>query len=139
MAGTRDIYGSLTIDKLPTKSFPCSHFRRHQQNYVSSPHSLPYSRKSTLVQARKVVAAPMAAALIKAETPVQLKVKALVTVKHDTVENVKDMMFRWLASGGHTAQRGVILQLVSTEVDPIVGTTVRRRFGSPQLQGKAHR
>ncbi|XP_021294379.1 lipoxygenase 3, chloroplastic-like [Herrania umbratica] len=121
MAGTRDIFGSLTIDKLPTKSFLCSHVRRHQQNYVSSPNSLPYSRKSTLVQVKKVVAAPMAAALIKAETPVQFKVKALVTVKYDTVENVKDMMFRWLDSDGHTAQRGVILQLVSTEVDPKLG------------------
>ena len=126
MAETREILGSLPMGKLPTKSSVCSHLNGHQQITVSSSNSLRYnSRKSMLVQVRKVVATPMAAHIkagsIKAaaaETPVQFEVKALVTVKYDTKEYVKDMMFRWLDSDGHTAQRGVILQLVSTQVDP---------------------
>ncbi|XVF87484.1 hypothetical protein PTKIN_Ptkin18bG0123700 [Pterospermum kingtungense] len=132
MAGTRGILGSLPMAKLSTKSYFCSHFKAHQQqNIVSSPNPLFYnsSNKSMLVQPRKVVAIPMAVAHIKdesvgaaaAETPVQYELKALVTVKYDTKEYLKDMMFRWLDSDAHTAQTaGVILQLVSTEVDPIL-------------------
>ena len=41
-----------------------------------------------------------------------------VPVKYDSEEYVKGMMFRRLDSDAHNAQRGVILHLVSTQVDP---------------------
>ncbi|XVF25798.1 hypothetical protein REPUB_Repub13aG0244600 [Reevesia pubescens] len=119
------------MGKLPTKSSVCRHFNGQKlQNRVSSSNSLYYdSSKSMLVQGRKkVMATPMAALnkaesnkAAEAETPVQFEVKALVTVKYDIEEYVKDMMFHWLDSDAHTAQRGVILQLVSTQLDPKLG------------------
>ncbi|XVE88048.1 hypothetical protein DITRI_Ditri19aG0037400 [Diplodiscus trichospermus] len=138
MARTMEILGSLPMPKLPTKSSVCCHFKEYQQNRVfSSSKSLPYnSRKSLFVQARKTVATPMAAHVkaesIKAaaaETPLQFEVEALVTVRYDTEEYMKDIMFRWLAPDAHAAQRGVILQLVSTQLDP--------KLGKPKLSKEA--
>ncbi|KAE8731004.1 putative lipoxygenase 6 [Hibiscus syriacus] len=55
---------------------------------------------------------------IKATTGEQLKVKAVVRVKCDSKEYVKDMMLGWLDSNAHTAHTGVVLQLVSAQLEP---------------------
>lgn len=52
------------------------------------------------------------------EIPVQFTVTAQVTVKYDAKENMKEMVFNLLDSGANATQRGVFLQLVSTDVDP---------------------
>lgn len=126
MAGTREILGSIPMVKIPTKSSSVcsSHFNSQQQNISSSVSS---SSNSILVKViRKAVATPMASTRIKStinkasasETQLELEVKAMVTVKYDTGEYVKDMMFRWLDSEAHNAHKGVVLQLVSSQVDP---------------------
>lgn len=116
MAGTREILYSLPMaTKFPTKPSIYTHFNRQFpcSNY------LPYdSGKRLLVQPRKVVVAAATPIKAAAETEVQCQVKAVVTVKCGSMDYVKDMVFRWLDSEAHRARTGVVLQLVSTQVDP---------------------
>ncbi|XP_022715874.1 linoleate 13S-lipoxygenase 3-1, chloroplastic-like isoform X2 [Durio zibethinus] len=135
MAGTKEILCSTTMDTFNSKYLLRNYynFSHHQRQKYSLSHStsLFNSCKRRIVQLRKVVAAaavPMATQLIQLDSimaipaiPVQLAVTALVTVKYDAKENMKELMFHWWNSGANTAQRGVFLQLVSTDVDPRTG------------------
>ncbi|KAE8686695.1 Linoleate 13S-lipoxygenase 3-1 [Hibiscus syriacus] len=119
MAATR------TSEMLGSKSFISN---------LSHSTSLLKSRERRAVQVRKVVTAvavvPMTTRLIELdsvraipETPVQVTVSGRVTVGYDAKEKMKELMFQWWDSSKTTidAERGVSLQLVSTDVDPRTG------------------
>lgn len=128
MAGTKEILCSATADMFPSKSLLSNNFIHQQQNSFSPFTSSFNSCKRRVVQLRKVVAVAAAVPMqtlieldsTKAipEIPVQFTVTAQVTVKYDAKENMKEMVFNLLDSGANATQRGVFLQLVSTDVDP---------------------
>ncbi|PPS13788.1 hypothetical protein GOBAR_AA06750 [Gossypium barbadense] len=102
--------------------------------FLSNSTSLLNSRKRRTVEVRKPVAATaaftavqMVAKLIELdsvkvipETPVQFTVSGQVTVEYDAMEQMKELMFNWWDSSKTTidAQKGVFLQLVSSDIDP---------------------
>ncbi|MBA0670561.1 hypothetical protein Goklo_024386 [Gossypium klotzschianum] len=95
------------------------------------------SRKRRTVKVRMPVAATaaftavqMEAKLIELdsikvipETPVQFAVSGKVKVEYDAMEQMKELMFNWWDSSKTAvdAQRGVFLQLVSSDIDPRTG------------------
>ncbi|XWS18394.1 hypothetical protein CRYUN_Cryun32bG0039800 [Craigia yunnanensis] len=126
MAGTKEILCSTKLDMFPSKSLLCNYNIHQQQKYSLSPStSLFNSCKRGMAAAADVAMATQLIELdsIKAipEIPVQFTVRAKVTVKYDAKEKMKEMMFHWWDSSANDAQRGVFLQLVSTEVDPRTG------------------
>ncbi|XP_017978690.1 PREDICTED: lipoxygenase 3, chloroplastic isoform X1 [Theobroma cacao] len=135
MAGTREMFCTLATDRLfPAKSPLLGHLSGRRSKFFSSTTSF-ISGKRRLMRARKVESTPMAA-LTEVESieddqeiPVQFKLTALVTVKYDTKEHVKDFMLRWLDSQGGVTKKGVILQLVSTQID--------LRTGKPKMSKEA--
>ncbi|EOY28235.1 Lipoxygenase 3, putative isoform 2 [Theobroma cacao] len=139
MAGTKEILCSATADMFPSKSLLSNNFIHQQQNSFSPFTSSFNSCKRRVVQLRKVVAVAAAVPMqtlieldsTKAipEIPVQFTVTAQVTVKYDAKENMKEMVFNLLDSGANATQRGVFLQLVSTDVDP--------RTGGPKVSKEA--
>ncbi|TYG66325.1 hypothetical protein ES288_D06G258900v1 [Gossypium darwinii] len=92
------------------------------------------SRKRRTVKVRMPVAATatftaiqMEAKLIELdsikvipETPVQFAMSGQVKVEYDAMEQMKELMFNWWDSSKTAvdAQRGVFLQLVSSDIDP---------------------
>ncbi|KAE8724243.1 Lipoxygenase 4 [Hibiscus syriacus] len=103
-------------------------------HFLSHSTSLLKSWERRTVQGRKVVTAvaavPMMTKLIELdsvrtvpETPVQFTVSGRVTVGYDAKEKMMELMFQWWDSSKTAidAERGVSLQLVSTDVDPRTG------------------
>ncbi|KAE8715187.1 Lipoxygenase [Hibiscus syriacus] len=103
-------------------------------HFLSHSTSLLKSRERRTVQVRKVVTAvaavPMMTKLIELdsvraipESPLQFTVSGRVTVGYDAKEKMKELMFQWWDSSktANDAERGVSLQLVSTNVDPRTG------------------
>ncbi|MFQ6644472.1 hypothetical protein Gotur_018373 [Gossypium turneri] len=105
--------------------------------FLCNSTSLLNSRKARTVEVRKPVAATAAftavqivAKLIELdsvkvipETPVQFTVSGQVTVEYDAMEQMKELMFNWWDSSKTTidAQKGLFLQLVSSDIDPRTG------------------
>ncbi|KAK8294296.1 hypothetical protein V6Z12_D06G247200 [Gossypium hirsutum] len=95
------------------------------------------SRKRRTVKVRMPVAATAAFTAIQMEaklieldsikvipeTPVQFAVSGQVKVEYDAMEQMKELMFNWWDSSKTAvdAQRGVFLQLVSSDIDPRTG------------------
>ena len=52
------------------------------------------------------------------EKPVTYKVNALVNVRYDSTEDVKEMMLHLFDAFSNSTQWALILQLLSTEIDP---------------------
>ncbi|PPS13785.1 hypothetical protein GOBAR_AA06747 [Gossypium barbadense] len=109
--------------------------------FLCNSTTLLISRKRRTVKVRMPVAATaaftavqMEAKLIELdsikvipETPVQFAVSGKVTVEYDAMEQMKELMFNWWDSSKTAidAQRGVFLQLVSSDIDP--SSVPRRR------------
>ena len=55
---------------------------------------------------------------ISSEMPVTYKVNALVNVRYDRTEDVKEMMLYLFDAFRNSTQWALILQLLSTEIDP---------------------
>lgn len=55
---------------------------------------------------------------ISSEMPVTYKVNALVNVRYDRTEDVKEMMLHLFDAFRNSTQWALILQLLSTEIDP---------------------
>ena len=55
---------------------------------------------------------------ISSEMPVTYKVNALVNVRYDRTEDVKEMMLHLFDTFRNSTQWALILQLLSTEIDP---------------------
>ena len=55
---------------------------------------------------------------ISSEMPVTFKVNALVNVRYDRTEDVKEMMLHLFDTFRNSTQWALILQLLSTEIDP---------------------
>ncbi|KAH1054957.1 hypothetical protein J1N35_033022 [Gossypium stocksii] len=102
--------------------------------FLCNSTSLLNSRKRRTVEVRKPVAATAAFTLVQmvaklieldsikviSENPVQFTISGQVTVEYDAMEQMKELMFNWWDSSKTTidAQRGVFLQLVSSDIDP---------------------
>ncbi|CAK9181814.1 unnamed protein product [Ilex paraguariensis] len=83
----------------------------------SSPFFLsPHGRKE--VQLRKMVRAVPMAVHEEEKSIAMFEVTALVTVKNSKKLGMKDLMLNWFDSFKNAVDRSVVLQLVSTEVDP---------------------
>ena len=85
----------------------------------------PLQKRRVLVPLRKVVKHPVVAAvsedLVKAvpiEKAEKFKVRAVVTVKNKNKEEFKDKIAKHLDAFTDKIGRNIVLQLVSTEIDP---------------------
>ena len=90
----------------------------------------PLKKRRVLVPLRKVVKHPVVAAVsedlvkavpivsVPAEKAEKFKVRAVVTVKNKNKEEFKDKIMKHLDSFTDKIGRNIVLQLVSTEIDP---------------------
>ncbi|GLT82869.1 hypothetical protein SLE2022_012020 [Rubroshorea leprosula] len=130
-AGTREILGKLTASKCPSEplypSFLGSPFAR-RQFYFRPPFPLfPSMLLQRKMQVRtKMVSRPVTTlttevALVKANpVEIPLKLTAIVTVRKNKMENMKEIMLNLLDGYPKLSQRdkGVVLQLVSNDLYP---------------------
>ena len=96
----------------------------------------PLQKRRVLVPLRKVVKHPVVAAVsedlvkavpivsVPAEKAEKFKVRAVVTVKNKNKEEFKDKIMKHLDSFTDKIGRNIVLQLVSTEIDPSKPTSV---------------
>ena len=90
----------------------------------------PLQKRRVLVPLRKVVKHPVVAAVsedlvkavpivsVPAEKAEKFKVRAVVTVKNKNKEEFKDKIAKHLDAFTDKIGRNIVLQLVSTEIDP---------------------
>ncbi|KAJ7968562.1 Lipoxygenase [Quillaja saponaria] len=94
----------------------------HKTRSSSSPHFLSSGGKKLelgkKVKQTRAVAVHNVEQKPMDEKSMTVKLTALVTVRYCSKEYVKEMMKMWSYILGHQQQRGLIMQLVSTEVDP---------------------
>ncbi|XP_062154340.1 linoleate 13S-lipoxygenase 3-1, chloroplastic-like [Alnus glutinosa] len=120
MAMAKEIMGVSLIDR--------SSFLTKQNKFVVNPFALPLEKRRA-VPLRKVVRGPVAAIsedLVKKALPPpvpsdkteKLKVRAVVTVRNKSKEDFKDSIVKHLDAFTDKIGRNVVLQLVSTEIDP---------------------
>jgi lipoxygenase len=122
MAMAKEIMGASLIDR--------SSFLRKQSQFVASPFLVPLEKRRS-VPLRKVVRGPTAAIsedLVKKALPLPLplpadkaekfKVRAVVTIRNKSKEDLKDSLVKHLDAFADKIGRNVVLQLVSTEIDP---------------------
>ncbi|KAJ9690476.1 hypothetical protein PVL29_012896 [Vitis rotundifolia] len=130
VAGGAKIMGSsvLKLHSLnpSSKSFLQCHFRNQRCKLPLSPIWFSFGKKGRgMMHLRKRVRAPVMALtqepLIEGgaeEQGAALKVVALVTVRKKYMERMKETMLHWLDAFTSPTKRGVVLQLVSTQLDP---------------------
>ncbi|KAL5995111.1 hypothetical protein ACLOJK_025169 [Asimina triloba] len=123
MAFAKGILGSSLIDRSSMISTSRSLFLNTQHSRVRfSPLSLPAEKKK--VSLRRVVRVPKAAIseeLVKStaeEKPVKFKVRAVVTVRKKSKEDLKETIVKHFDALSEKIGRNVVLELISTELDP---------------------
>jgi hypothetical protein len=120
MAMAKEIMGVSLIDR--------SSFLTKQNKFLVNPFALPLEKRRA-VPLRKVVRGPVAAIsedLVKKALPLpvpsdkteKFKVRAVVTVRNKSKEDLKDSIVKHLDAFTDKIGRNVVLQLVSTEIDP---------------------
>lgn len=120
MAMAKEIMGVSLIDR--------SSFLTKQNKFLVNPFALPLEKRRA-VPLRKVVRGPVAAIsedLVKKALPLpvpsdkteKFKVRAVVTVRNKSKEDFKDSIVKHLDAFTDKIGRNVVLQLVSTEIDP---------------------
>lgn len=125
MAMAKEIMGVSLIDR---SSFLNHCFQRKQNQFLGNPFLVPLERRRA-VPLRKVVRGPVAAIsedLVKKALPLpvpadkaeKFKVRAVVTVRNKSKEDFKDSIVKKLDAFTDKIGRNVVLQLVSTEIDP---------------------
>lgn len=120
MAMAKEIMGGSLIDR--------SSFLRKQNQLLVNPFLVSLEKRRS-VPFRKVVRGPTAAIsedLVKKALPLPLpadkaekfKVRAVVTVRNKSKQDFKDSLVKRLDAFTDKIGRNVVLQLVSTEIDP---------------------
>ncbi|KAM1010988.1 hypothetical protein ACFX2C_046394 [Malus domestica] len=118
MALTKQIMGSSLIEK-------SEFFSSSYKLFLARPSLVPSQR--TAVHLRRSQRGPLAAIsedLVKivpvfsAEKPVKFKVRAVVTVRNKNKEDFKEAISKHLDSLADQIGRNVVLELISTELDP---------------------
>ncbi|KAK3030941.1 hypothetical protein RJ639_036679 [Escallonia herrerae] len=122
MALAKEIMGSSMVER---PSFVSSSSKLVlERHFCVNPGVVPLGRRRSLQLKRVVRAAPTVAAvsdnLVKAaaEKPVKFKVRAVVTVRNKHKEDLKETFVKQLDAFTDKIGRNVVLELVSTEVDP---------------------
>ena len=130
MAMAKEILGASLLEKYNvnhwSKPVPrLGYLIRQHQSMLSSYHTFFSSSKRELLQRNNVKRKAVATLNIEdqstgviVEKPITYKVNALVNVRYDKTEDVKEMMLQVFASFNNSTQRALILQLLSTEIDP---------------------
>ncbi|XP_068658546.1 linoleate 13S-lipoxygenase 3-1, chloroplastic-like [Aristolochia californica] len=122
MAGAKEIMGSSLLEKssfVPSSS--CMLYPHYQRRKLCVSPALGNNR--TKVYLRKASTTPMVVLsekLVKpiTEKPVKFKVGALVTVRKKIKEDIKETLVKHLDALTDKIGRNVLLQLVSSEIDP---------------------
>ncbi|KAK2992973.1 hypothetical protein RJ640_008409 [Escallonia rubra] len=122
MALAKEIMGSSMVER--TSFLSSSSKLVLERHFCFNPVVVPLERRRSLQLKRVVRAAPTVAAvsdnLVKAaaEKPVKFKVRAVVTVRNKHKEDLKETFVKQLDAFTDKIGRNVVLELVSTEVDP---------------------
>ncbi|XP_077236378.1 linoleate 13S-lipoxygenase 3-1, chloroplastic-like [Tasmannia lanceolata] len=124
MAGTKEIMGSFLVEKsslIPSsRSLLLSH--HHQNKLFFSPALISLDKRR--FNNRKLVRTPVAAIsenfVVKSisEKPVKFKVRAVVTIKKKHKEDLRETIVKNLDALSDSIGRNVVLELVSTEINP---------------------
>ncbi|XP_061342874.1 linoleate 13S-lipoxygenase 3-1, chloroplastic-like [Gastrolobium bilobum] len=136
MALVNEIMGSSCVER---SSFVSSSFskvllrqslQQKQNRFFVSPVFVPLEN-TRFVRLRKAAKFPVAAisedlmkdsssssSSVPAEKPVKFKVRAVVTVRNKIKEDFKETIFKHLDALTEMIGRNVVLELVSTEIDP---------------------
>ncbi|QCE13407.1 linoleate 13S-lipoxygenase 3-1, chloroplastic-like [Vigna unguiculata] len=103
-------------------------FRHNQPLFGLNPISLPFQNTTRGTRLRREARFPVAAISqdfmkttlrVHAEKPVQFKVRAVVTVRNKIREDFKETMLKHLdAITDRIGTRNVVLELISTDIDP---------------------
>lgn len=129
MAISKEIMGGSMIERSSFVSSTNVFLNQKKQNMlIVNPVLVPLERRRVVVPLRKVVKGPVAAVsedLVKAvpfsvpaEKAEKFKVRAVVTVKNKSKEDFKDTIVKNLDAFTDKIGRNIVLQLVSTEIDP---------------------
>ncbi|KAF8393629.1 hypothetical protein HHK36_021874 [Tetracentron sinense] len=125
MAVAKQILGSSMLERsslIPSSKFLLNpHFHQQQSKLCFSLVGLPLERRG--LHLRKVLRTPVAAIseeLVKAvsEKPVKFKVRAAMTVRKKNKEDFKETIVKHLDALTEKIGRNVVLELISTEIDP---------------------
>uniref|UniRef100_A0A6N2NA16 Lipoxygenase n=1 Tax=Salix viminalis TaxID=40686 RepID=A0A6N2NA16_SALVM len=129
MALTIEIMGGRLIDGPSKMSMSRGLGMAKKSEFLASPVLVPLQGRRGQERVRRAVKGPVAAIrediLIKAnsytslpEKAVRFKVRALVTVRNKHREDLKETIVKQLDALTDVIGRNVVLQLISTEVDP---------------------
>ncbi|KAG2728640.1 hypothetical protein I3760_01G214500 [Carya illinoinensis] len=131
MAMAKEIMGGSLIQRSSfvssSKVFLNPSFQKKQNHFFVNPLVVPLE-KTRLVRLRKVVRGPVAAisedlvkpvpVAVPADKGDKFKVRAVVTVRNKNKEDLKDKIVKHLDAITDKIGMNVVLQLVSTEIDP---------------------
>ncbi|KAJ6348078.1 hypothetical protein OIU76_004539 [Salix suchowensis] len=128
MALTIEIMGGRLIDGPSKMSMSRGLGMAKKSEFLASPVLVPLQGRRRQERVRRAVKGPVAAIredIIKAnsytslpEKAVRFKVRALVTVRNKHREDLKETIVKQLDALTDNIGRNVVLQLISTEVDP---------------------
>ncbi|XP_042506876.1 linoleate 13S-lipoxygenase 3-1, chloroplastic-like [Macadamia integrifolia] len=127
MAVAKEFLGSSLVERssfLPSSSgFSLNHRFNQQQNKLSfSPVLIPSEKRR--LHSGKAASVPVAAIsedlfkIVAPEKPVKFKVRAVVTVRRKNKEDLREKIAKHLDALTDKVGRNVVLQLISTEIDP---------------------
>ena len=124
MSFAKEIMGCSIIEKTSfassSKVFLNHNFQKRQGQFCVRPVLVPLERRVV----RGTVAAISEDLVLKsvpsvpAEKPVKFKVRAVVTVRNKNKEDLKESLVKQLDAFTDKIGRNVVLELVSTEIDP---------------------
>ncbi|KAJ4953597.1 hypothetical protein NE237_030429 [Protea cynaroides] len=126
MAMSKELLGSSLLERssfVPASGFLFNHRFNQKQNKLSVSPVLVPSEKRRL-HLRKATWTPVATIsedlrkLVTPEKPVKFKVRAVVTIRRKNKEDFKETISKHLDSFTEKFGRNVVLQLVSSEIDP---------------------
>ncbi|KAK7338235.1 hypothetical protein VNO77_18838 [Canavalia gladiata] len=127
MALAKEIMGSSSFLSASSEVFLHNiSFQQKQGQFRVNPALVPLKNRRVLMGLRKVARFPVAAisedlvkASVHAVKPVQVKVRVVVTVRNKIKVDFKETMWKHLdAINDRIGIRNVILELISTEIDP---------------------
>lgn len=130
MSLVKDFMGSSVLERTlfasSSKLFLNNNLKKPNQ-FLIRPNLVPLEKRK-VVHLRKGVRGPVAAIsedlvrilppVAAAEKPVQFKVRAVVTVRNKNKEDFKETFVKHLDALTDQIGRNVVLELVSTEIDP---------------------
>nr|CAD1827206.1 unnamed protein product [Ananas comosus var. bracteatus] len=126
MASSTEIFGVLRYQKSPRFHSPNSpHLRGRANHLCFPPASLPleqgrgYGARKSRKVATSATATEDKAVRVETEKPAKLRISATVTVRRKKKEDIGEMIANQIDACANKMGRSVVLELVSTEIDPI--------------------